>query len=299
MRKGRRANKRALANEARERTREQLKEQALADEARERAMERALAPALKAIEKQFGHLIAPPRKPSPQDERRRAATAELARIAKIPPYARKRFDADVFFLLIGASQTASFREVARKWNDDRPVREAEKAVRAAHDTVRALGEPQRAVFEEAFRAVCECNEIVADGTFDEAPTEVGARILAGMVEAFARITGKSPDFEPGGGRGRPKGTVGNWQFQHLVELLWRAVNEYGGELTFGCKENVGSGTMMDALEILRPLLPPSLMPRHLPAKTIERVRATLDKKAPARRFLFTSSVSRETWDPNK
>jgi hypothetical protein len=54
MRKGRRANKRALANEARERTREQLKEQALADEARKRAMERALAPALKAIEKQFG-----------------------------------------------------------------------------------------------------------------------------------------------------------------------------------------------------------------------------------------------------
>src|SRR5215216_3699468 len=103
MQKGRRANKRALANEARERTRERLKEQALADEARQRAMEPALALALKAIEKQLrpGWSIAPPRKPSPQDERRRAATAELARIAKIPPYARKRFDADVFFLLIG------------------------------------------------------------------------------------------------------------------------------------------------------------------------------------------------------
>ena len=234
-----RAKKRALANEARERTRERLKEQALADEARERARAPAIEKAMKAIEKQYGPgSIAPRRKTSPEEERRWAATAELARIAKIPPYARKRFDNDVFWLLIGASQTGNFREAGRKWNDDRPMREAEKAVRAACDTVRALSEPQRAVFEKSFRVVCECNEIVDSGTFES--TEVGARILAGMVEAFARITGKSPDFERGGGRGRPKGTVGNWLFQHLVELLWRAVNEHGGELTFGSKENMGS-----------------------------------------------------------
>ena len=61
-------------------------------------------------------------------------------------------------------------------------------------------------------------------------------------------------------------------------MLWQTVNKYEGELSFSCKENRGSGTMVDALEILRPVFPPGLIPTKLPAKSIEQVKKTLKVK---------------------
>jgi hypothetical protein len=237
-----------------------------------------------------------------KQEKFRTIEAELARIAKIPAGSVGKFS--IWNLLVGVEQVASFRAAARKWEDDKRVIEAEKTVRAAYAAVRALSPLQQTVFDEALRAICECNEIVgeAGGTYDDdefPPREVGIRLLAAMVEAFARITGKSPTFELRRGRGRRKGAIGGWQFQHFVEELWRTVNEHGGKLTFSCKDNKGSGSMVDALETLRPLLPQGFIPKQLPAKTIGRIKSSLNKKSRYSHFLFTSSVSPEIWDPKK
>jgi hypothetical protein len=95
-----------------------------------------------------------------------------------------------------------------------------------------------------------------------------------LAEAFAVVTGRSQASAPRKA-GRTKGAVGDWQFRCLVGTLWQIVNECGGELTFSCKENRGSGTMVEALGILRPLLPAGFIPNCPSAKTIERVKATL------------------------
>jgi hypothetical protein len=251
-----------------------------------------LALAVKAIEKQFGAGAVAKKIPPTRDQAQEdTAIARLATLAKIPadqerPYCRlawKRyrpvvsclaeFQGRMFGLLLGARQTALFRAKARGWADNRPVREAERAVRTACDAVRALSEPQRALFEKAFSVAAVGEELIE---YDVAPGRAGLAMLEMLVEAFAVITGRSPTFELRGDRGgRPKGTVGNWQFRNFVGALWQVANECGGTLSFSCKENRGSGTMVEALEILRPLVPPDLIPLRPSAKTIESVKATL------------------------
>jgi hypothetical protein len=217
--------------------------------------------------------------------------AELARLAKIPadqevpycrwPYGRlvsrlpsclSAFEGRIYSLLRGARQTALFRAATRGWNDDRPIKEVERALRAAYAAVRALSEQQRGLFEQAADIRLSCNEALEYASFPEGSTLI---ILEALVEASSTMTGRSPTFAPRDGRGRPAGTVGDWQFRTVLGALWQATNECGGNLTFSCKGNEGYGTMVEALEILSPLLPTGFIPRKLPAKTIERVKATL------------------------
>ena len=56
----------------------------------------------------------------------------------------------------------------------------------------------------------------------------------------------------------------------FIELLWFAAKLYSGNLYADHKRNDG-GTMIRALELLRPVLPESLLPKVLPVYTIETV----------------------------
>jgi hypothetical protein len=202
------------------------------------------------------------------------ATVELARRAKIPVANSKKFHGEILDLLIGATQVASFRERV-------DVTKAEKAVRAAYAAVRALGDQQRVLLEEAFY-VAAYRETTwygdAHGDLSDLGEIAGIAMLRAWVRAFAMVTGRSPDFAARKGRGRPKETIGNWQLQQLVGCLWSIVRECGGDLSFSCKENRGTGEMIEVLKIFRPLLPKGLIPTALPAKTIERVKGTLGTK---------------------
>lgn len=233
---------------------------------------RALQFALDAIEKQFGPgaIVRVQKAPDQRSE----AIAEIARVAKIPTINSQRFRSSVFVMMMGAEQTAGFLAAARELNDD-SLRKAEAAIRSAYDAVRALKAPQRSLFEKAFLVAGCCRELLNE---DVLPETLGLGVLEALVAAFASLSNKSPSFEPRGGSRRPRGTIGRWQFRELVGYLWQTVNKYEGELSFSCKENRGSGTMVDALEILRPVLPPGLIPSELPAKIIEQIKKTLKFK---------------------
>jgi hypothetical protein len=202
------------------------------------------------------------------------AIAEIARLAKIPTINSEPFRGTVSSKLWGAEQNARFLAAAREL-DDGSLEKAEAAIRSAYDAVRALKAPQRNLFEKAFLVAGCCRELLNE---DVAPRTLGLGVLEALVAAFASLSNKSPTFEPRSGAKRPKGTIGRWRFQEVVGVLWQTVNKYEGKLSFSCKENRGSGTMVDALEILRPALPPGLIPSELPAKSIEQVKKTLEVK---------------------
>jgi hypothetical protein len=236
---------------------------------------RALQSALDAIEKHFGPgAIATGVQKTPVMHQRDEAIAEIARLAKIPTINSERFCGTVWNIFLGAEQTAGFLAAAREL-DDGSLRKAEAAIRSAYDAVRALKAPQRSLFEKAFLVAGGCRELLNE---DVAPGTLGLGVLEALVAAFASLTNKSPSFEPRSGAKRPRGTIGRWPFREVVGFLWQTVNKYGGELTFSCKGNRGSGTMIDALKILRPVLPPGLIPSELPAKSIDQVKKTLKVK---------------------
>jgi hypothetical protein len=204
------------------------------------------------------------------------ATAELARRAKIPVGVFPKFSGDISRLLWGATQVASFQQ-----RDDELIK-AEDAVRAAYDAVRSLSKPQRAVLEDAFFVSTYFVSTFEGGADTELELDeienAGLMVLRAWVRAFAMITGSSPDFAIRKGRGRPAETIRNWQLQQFVGSLWSIVRKYGGDLSYSCKENRGTGEMVEVLNIFRPLLPKGLIPNVLPAKTIQRVKHTLRNK---------------------
>jgi hypothetical protein len=214
------------------------------------------------------------------------ATAELARRAKIPAANSKKFHGEILGLLIGATQVASFRERI-------DVTKAEKAVRAAYAAVRALGDQQRVLLEDAFYVAAYREMWGGDGydLSDLGLENAGIVMLRAWVRAFAMVTGRSPDFAARKGRGRPEETIRNWQLQQFVGRLWSIVRKYGGDLSFSCKENRGTGEMVEILEMYRPLLPKGLIPIALPVKTIERIKRTLGTKK-YEDFGFIEDISR-------
>ena len=236
--------------------------------------ERALQSAFDAIEKQFGPGAIMRVQKDPVMHQWDKAIAEIVRVAKIPTINSKPFSGTVSSKLWGAEQNAGFFAAAREL-DDGSLEKAEAAIRSAYDAVRALKAPQRNLFEKAFLVAGCCRELLNE---DVAPRTLGLGVLEALVAAFASLSNRSPTFEPRSGAKRPKGTIGRWQFREVVGVLWQTVNKYEGELSFSCKENRGSGTMVDALEILRPVFPPGLIPTKLPAKSIEQVKKTLKVK---------------------
>jgi hypothetical protein len=197
--------------------------------------------------------------------------AAIALLAKIPPDKLGPFSGTVHSLLIGAWQSSEFRLMAHERKGAALVRKAETHIRAAYDTLRAFNPRQRDVFERAFLVACSYRGLEVEDT----PVPAGLGMLEAMVAALACITGKSPTFEPSGG-GRRRKTFKDWQFRQFVGVLWQTVREYNGELSFSCNANKGTGTMVDALNVLRPLLP-RLIPPALDqkAKTIDRIKRSL------------------------
>jgi hypothetical protein len=92
-----------------------------------------------------------------------------------------------------------------------------------------------------------------------------------LLEALSMFTGKNPFPSPANG-GRRKGTptTVSWHLQQFVECLWKAAHLHGGNL-YASHKAPGGGTMIRALELLRPILPVSLLPQALPPQTIASI----------------------------
>jgi hypothetical protein len=100
------------------------------------------------------------------------------------------------------------------------------------------------------------------------------QMIAALTELFLEATQKKPP-----GPRRPKGRpalrgfsrpFGHGSFnQFVLRLLWD-VRAAGGRLTLD--KNLGTGTLIDALNLLRSYLPPHLVPRKLPSGTLGRIK---------------------------
>jgi hypothetical protein len=107
---------------------------------------------------------------------------------------------------------------------------------------------------------------------------------------FSAAVGEVPPPLPGTAKlpnkpGRKRGTVDDITFQGFVQDLLTFVAEAGGELTFD--KNFKKGTLIEALDVLRPHLPNDVIPYDPPSGTLQRIKT---KHSKARRLWLKGSA---------
>lgn len=96
--------------------------------------------------------------------------------------------------------------------------------------------------------------------------EIAVSSLAEMAEHASRPIG----VKQRGQLGRPPGSTQSWPFRLLIQRLFTDVECEGkGKLTLNVSSQ--SGSLPDALCLLRPCLPEGLIPRVLPYGTLKKI----------------------------
>jgi hypothetical protein len=191
----------------------------------------------------------------------KAWLAELADIADIRPDSLHPDHVEYFYIEAVSLLKEQWRNADRRTSNP-AVLDAQKKILAALQAVKKLTDLEQECLGRSYA--------VREFPFADIAVWKWDPILGTMSDALADLTGK--DLGPGHGRGRPKYKVANLPLHQLVENLLCSVARYGGRLTFDAK-NGGSGSLVKALNHLRPVLPPGLVPKVLPLKTIERMGA--------------------------
>jgi hypothetical protein len=196
---------------------------------------------------------------------RRRRLDELAVLAAVPAENVALFRNEMLILLLGAYNDTAFLKMGR----DPAVAKAASAVRGAYDAVRKLSNEQRIALGLSLSSP---SGPVASEDPDEwwRTTPIAASdMLLRMVAAFGRITGHSPHFEHKRGRGRTKGATVYWPLAEFIQKFSRLIHSHGGALKcYRGTDNALRGNIVDALELLRPMLVPDLLPKNLPAEVI-------------------------------
>jgi hypothetical protein len=95
------------------------------------------------------------------------------------------------------------------------------------------------------------------------------KILVGI----AKITGSGPYRPNEPSKRGPKTERSHLALRELARDLWRIAREHGGDFTISVDEaGRARGTIIQALRLLAPMLPPGLVPRVIPATTFKRLR---------------------------
>jgi hypothetical protein len=115
----------------------------------------------------------------------------------------------------------------------------------------------------------------AEGGYDFDHCTETVNILAQRVSRALDLATQKQPPKPVGRPGRTRSVrlVGSFD-QFVLRLLWN-VREAGGQLTLD--KNSGHGTLMRALELLRPHLPPMLVPHGPALSSLQRLK-TLGQK---------------------
>jgi hypothetical protein len=146
--------------------------------------------------------------------------------------------------------------------------EAQKALICAADAARAL--------HEAFANLSPEDREWVERTWAKVPLyEKWLPELPRSVEAMAHLFSIAVNKAPPQGksgpqkRGRRGGDVEHFSFRQFVVYL-RVVTEdwCGGTLTID--KNYGTGTLIEAIRVLRPYLPVGVVPNPLPLQIIQR-----------------------------
>lgn len=166
--------------------------------------------------------------------------------------------------------------------DRQPLERAERAIRIAKEAIASLTAGHRRLLGMSI-----CAQLGNRGLFDSVPDAAVAvrpsqmariifdwpEMLDAIGTALTKSTGKNPYQKPTGKKGRPRGSDSNWHFNLLVRYLCRIADAAGGHLTFdkskGSAPGARGNTLITALHLLRPLMPPGVIKSNLPLRTIE------------------------------
>jgi hypothetical protein len=100
---------------------------------------------------------------------------------------------------------------------------------------------------------------------------VDTAAIDGLVAESSILAGANPEPAAGGKRGRRKGSGGDWTFKWLVGELLYVVRAAGGDLTLSKLDNTPRGTLIEALDLLRPYV--DCIPSMPPYRTLQRLHA--------------------------
>ena len=232
-------------------------------------------------------IFPPARAPSPkgvgpcaQQPRRllRNALKEVATLARVPDQEREQF----------RGWMSENVQAAWKWHcraaskPDRALTKAAQAARTLNEAVCSLSKKQRKRLD---KLIAQDMRLYDEQRLFETVALHQTVFLLDYL--FSTVSGKSPPLMAGiaqlpRGQGRKKHAVGSPIFDDFVFRLLVCVAEAGGELTLN--PNDEKGTLLDALEALRPHLPSGLIRNALPCGTLQKIKT---QHAKARRLLAT------------
>jgi len=103
-----------------------------------------------------------------------------------------------------------------------------------------------------------------------------SEVESGIDRFFDFVVGGSEPIRPQPHRrGRRSGTVKNRPFQIFVRGLFLAAETAGGRYTL--EKNIGTGSVLEAIEILTPYLPDGFLPKYS-FSTLQRIKSGLPKR---------------------
>ena len=111
-----------------------------------------------------------------------------------------------------------------------------------------------------------------------------------LVAELSILLGANPEPAAARKRGRRKGSADDWLFQRFVLELLSIVRSSGVELSLSKLDRKPRGTLIAALDLLRPHV--GCIPRVPPYKTLERLRASRSRPGPS-----SLDLLRRKWPP--
>jgi hypothetical protein len=188
---------------------------------------------------------------------------ELAKLMRVPEGDRERFCFETWWWINYATIGPAL-SLQKGYTKDVVLQDAELKIRAAHKAVERL---------------CSTREKYQDFNFGTGTEPKGLdeceRVLSNLVSSFSVMTNSDLSPLPDSGPGS-RDLKKNWMFENLVALLFSKSARVGRRLTFS--HHNGTGTMLEAIRLLTPLLPPGFVPAA-PINSIRRAKKMAEEWA--------------------
>jgi hypothetical protein len=194
------------------------------------------------------------------------ALAKIAALANIREIHRQQFYSEMHFVWARAQYEFILYSNARRIVKQKsPLLKAAQALREAKNAVANLNPEERGQFLRGLQYVTKCIQSetaenymgVLDEALDEA--EGGMDLISILEEGLSYAVGRGPlQRVRKAGRGRNFSTIENWPLDHLVRDLLYQADLFGDGLKYN--KNDGGRSLLDALDLLFPLLPDGFVP---------------------------------------
>ena len=114
-----------------------------------------------------------------------------------------------------------------------------------------------------------------DPTMDEdTENNLALILLEALDTAFDDVVGRAT-YDVEGKRGRPRGAKMQWPMHEFVLSLWRLCRHCGGRVTLSNTGGRASGSIVELLQALKPMLPKAFFPSILHYSFLRKVQKSL------------------------